>query len=314
MKKIFCKLMLGALLTGSLVNAQGDASRITLTPYIAPEVEEVTQASTSLLTNKLNQVLNENGLAGNGMSRFIITANVTVLSKDVLPTAPPSIAYTFDVTLYIGDGIDGNKFTSHNMTLKGVGMNETKAMMEAIKQIRPKDEGLQSFVTQGKSKIVQFYNQRCDLIIKEAKLLESQNRFEEAIFKLTSIPEASLDCYNKALDLLGPLYAKYIDRDCKQKLQDATVIWNANQTVEAANEIAGILSSIDPQASCQKEVKAFSDKVAKRVLQLTDREWNFKVDSEIGLKRDLIKAYRDVGVAYGKGQPNSVVYNVRGWW
>ena len=29
---------------------------------------------------------------------------------------------------------------------------------------------------------------------------------------------------------------------------------------------------------------------------------------------EMIRAYRDVGVAYGNGQPDSIEYNVNGWW
>lgn len=310
----FCAILVGTSLTIIAQGPKSDISRIALTPYIDPQVEKITQTATSILSNKLNQVVNANGLSGVGYSRFIITANVNVISKDIIASAPPSFAYTLDVTLYIGDGLEGNKFSSHTLTLKGVGQNENKAMIEAFKAIKANDAGIQAFVTNGKKQIVEYYNSRCEQILKEAKLLEAQNRFEEAIFKLTSVPDASTDCYNKAIDAVVPIYRKYIDRDCKIKLLEATAIWNANQNVEAANEVGQIISNIDPQAACYSEVKAFSDKVAKRVLELDNREWKYKVDSEIGLTRDLIKAYRDVGVAYGNGQPKSIVYNVRGWW
>jgi hypothetical protein len=34
----------------------------------------------------------------------------------------------------------------------------------------------------------------------------------------------------------------------------------------------------------------------------------------VNLEASRIKAARDIGVAYGNGQPKSIVYNVRGWW
>ena len=292
---------------------KNDLAKVTLTPYIDASVSEITSGASSILTNKLNQIVNQNGLEGNGDPRFIITANVVIVSKDVIASAPPSIVYTLDVNLYIGDGLDGNKFASYSTSCKGVGINENKAMIEALKNIKPNNTEIQNFVTLGKKKVISFYNDRCDLILKQAKLLEAQNRYEEAIYKLTSIPESSLTCFNKAIEAIVPIYAKFINRDCQIKLQEATNIWNANQTMEAANQVGEILSTIDPQSTCYKEVRVFSNKVAKRVLELNDREWKFKVDSEIGLTRDLIKAYRDVGVAYGNGQPKSVVYNIRGW-
>ena len=295
-------------------SVKNDTGRVGITAYIDSELENMTPGSSSILSNKLNQIVNANGLGASSMSRFIITANVNILSKDIVATAPPSIAYTLDVTLYIGDGFDGNKFTSHILTLKGVGINENKALIEAFKSIKPNDVAVQTFVTTGKKQIIEYYNTRCEQILKEAKLLEAQNKFEEAIWKLTAVPDSSPECYNKAIDAIAPIYRKYIDRDCKLKLQEATAIWNASQNTDAANSVGEILTSIDPAAPCYKDAKTLSDKVAKRVLELDNREWKYKVDSEIGIKRDLIKAYRDVGVAYGNGQPKSVVYNVRGWW
>ena len=321
MKKVFKQIIFSLIAATGLCTVQaqtdapkGDTGRISLTAYIDPQVEKITQGSSSILSNKLNQVINANGLGTAGMSRFIITANVNVISKDILATAPPGIVYTLDVTLYIGDGVEGNKFSSHNMTLKGVGINENKAMIEAFKSIRANDAALQSFVTNGKNQIIAFYNSRCEQIMKEARLLEAQNRFEEAIWKLTAVPDASTDCYNKAIDAIVPIYRKYIDRDCKIKLQEATAIWNANQNVDAANTVGEILIGIDPMAACYNEVRAFSNRVAKRVLELDNREWKYKVDATLGLKQDMIKAYRDVGVAYGNGQPQTMTYNVFGWW
>ena len=44
------------------------------------------------------------------------------------------------------------------------------------------------------------------------------------------------------------------------------------------------------------------------------REWDLKLKNDIVLEKDRIKAYRDVGVAWGNGQPKSVAYNIHGWW
>lgn len=313
MKKLIPIFLFGLFIIHTQTIYSQSNDRITLNPYIDASVADITPGAESILTSKLNQIINQNGVEGNGEARFIITANVVVMSKDVVASAPPSIVYSLDVNLYIGDGIDGNKFSSYTTSVKGVGINENKAMIDALKAIRPNNPELQSFVTSGKKKIIAFYNERCDLILRQAKSLEAQNKFEEAIFKLSAIPEGSTICYDKALEAIIPIFRKFVDRDCKIKLQNAMAIWNARQDLDAANEVGAIISQIDPQAICYPDVKVFSDKVAKRVLELDSREWKYKVDSEIGLKRDLIQAYRDVGVAFGNGQPKTVVYNVRGW-
>lgn len=298
--------------TSALAQSSDNVGLLSIATYIDPLVEEKTTGATSVLENKLSQIVSANGM-GNGFSRFIITANVTVITKDVLGTAPSSYAYTLDLTLVIGDGIDGNVFAKYPMTIKGVGNNETKALISALRTVDPRNKELQAFVSKAKEQMVNYYTSRCDLIIKQARMLENQNQFDEAIYNLISIPEASA-CYQKGLDVVNEIYNQKIERECKIKLQEAKNIWTANPTVEGANKVAAILSEIDPRATCYKEVSAFASTVGKRVLDIDGREWNFKVDKEIGLERDRIKAIRDIGVAWGQGQPKTVHYNIRGWW
>ncbi|MCI9846768.1 hypothetical protein [Flavobacterium pectinovorum] len=288
---------------------------IALTSYVPEQIENLPAGAESLLISKLNEITSANGIAASGIdSRFIITANINVLTKDMLATAPPMTALTLNINLYIGDGLDGKKYSSHTVTVKGVGTNENTAYMEAIKEINANDESIQSFVSNGKTKIITYYNTRCAQIIKEAHALQAQLKYDEAIYKLTAIPEECTECYHKAVASIAPIFNKMIDRDCKLKLAQANNLWAANQDVSTANQAGEILNSIDPQASCYNEVKTLSAKISKRVLDLEQREWDYKIETDINLKRDLIKAYQEVGVAYGNGQAKSVVYNVQGWW
>lgn len=291
-----------------------DAARITMATFVPQQIDQMPEAARSILANKLSQIVTQNGLGGKASNeRFIITANINVISKDLTATAPPMQAYVLDITLYIGDGIDGTKFASVSTQVKGVGESETKAYISALKNLKTNDPNYQSFIETGKTKIVEYYNSKCDFIIKEAQTLASQNKFEEAIFKLTGVPEVCKGCYDKCMDAIAPIYKQQIDRDCKLKLAEATNLWSANQTVEAGNQAGEILSTIEPSAACFGEVKTLSNKIATRVKELDTREWNYKL-KEQAQESERIKAYRDIGVAYGNGQPKTVTYNVRGWW
>ncbi len=293
---------------------QDDLGRIALNAWVPDQVEGLPEAARSMLLNKLNQIATQSGMGGSPLNpRFIITPNVVVMTKDLTATAPPMTALTLDVTLYIGDGIDGTKFASTSITVKGVGVNETKAYIEAIKGIKPADQAIQSFVEKGKTKILEYYNTRCDFIVKEAKVLESQFKYEEAILKLTSVPQTSVACYNKAMEAAIPMYQKKIDRDCKTQLTQANTVWAANQSAEGATAATDIISTIDPNSSCYKDVKVLTDKIGVRMKEINNREWNY-ILKEQGLEGDRIKAARDIGVAYGNGQPSSIVYNTRGWY
>lgn len=314
MKKIFF-IVLAFIVAGYTTKAQNsagkmdDKGRLALTAWVPEQIEGMPEASRKNLENKLKQIITANGMSGSPYSsRFIITANVTVVSKDLTSTAPPMQAYTLDVTFYIGDGFEGKSFASYTTTVKGVDANETKAYNSALKGIKTNDPGYQAFIEKGKNKIIEYYNSQCDFIIKDAKTLESQNKFDEAIWKLTSVPDVCADCYNKCMDAVAPIFKKKIDYDCKVKLAEANNVWAASQNYDGASSAGAILSTIDPEAACYKEAKDLSAKMAKRVLEIDKREWNLTWEQEVGLERDRIKAYRDIGVAYGNNQPQNVTY------
>jgi hypothetical protein len=242
------------------------------------------------------------------MPRFIITANVVVQSKDITATAPPMTALTVDFTLYIGDGIEGKVYASTSVSGKGVGENETKAYTAALRSLDPGNKRIQQFMEEGKRKIIAYYNSRCDIIIKEAQMLQSQNRFDEAIYVLMCIPDVCLDCYNKAMDAIGPIFKEKIDWECKAKVNAARNVWSAGLNRRAADEAARILLTIDPEAACFEDAVGLTGEIAKRILAIDGREWDFKLKKEIDLERDRIKAWRDVGIAWGTNQPKNIVY------
>jgi len=302
-------------------NNQGkadDAGRIALAAVVSNQIEGLTPSAQSNIKNKLNQIATKSGMGGSSLNnRFIITTNVVVLTKDITPTAPPMHAYTLEITLYIGDGIEGTLFSSTSVTLKGVGETETKAYMSALKNLKVNDPRFSNFIEEGKNKIIEYYNSQCDFILKEADMLVSQNEFDAAIAKLVSIPEVCKECFDKAMDKVGPIYQQQIDRQCKIDLAEARNAWNSNQDSYGADQASRYLGSIDPNSSCFKDAQQLSDMIAKRIRELDKREWDFKMKQQqdnVDIRQAEIESARAIGVAYGQNQPQNVQYNYRGWW
>jgi hypothetical protein len=67
----------------------GNSGKVTLAAYIPDQVDDLPEAARNMLGNKLNQIISQNGFGGDEGQRFIITANIVVLTKDMLSTAPP---------------------------------------------------------------------------------------------------------------------------------------------------------------------------------------------------------------------------------
>ncbi len=302
-------------------NNQGktnDAGRIALASVVSNSIDGLNPASQSFLKNKLNQITSKYGMGGSAMNeRFIITANAQVVTKDITSTAPPMHAYTLEVTFFIGDGVDGKLFASTSKTLKGVGETETKAYKAALKNIKSSDPVFQSFIEEGKNKIIEFYNSQCDFILKEAEMLVSRNEFDAAIYKLVGIPEVCKECYDKAMDAVAPIYQKQIDYECTKLLADARNAWNESQDSYSAQKASQFLGQIDPNSKCFSDSQSLTAEIAKRIKELDQREWDFKLKEQqdnVDLRKVTINAAKEIGVAYGKNQPKNVTYNYRSWW
>ena len=133
-----------------------------------------------------------------------------------------------------------------------------------------------------------------------------------------SVPEVCKSCYDKAMDAVGPIYKQQIDRQCKLDMAEANGKWTANQDYYGAEAASTYLAKIDPNSSCYSEAKVLYDKMAKRLKEIDQREWNFMLkqqQDQVDIEKATIKAARDIGVAYGENQPD-VVYEtaIYGWW
>ena len=60
--------------------------------------------------------------------------------------------------------MEGTIFATEAITIKSIGDNETKAYIDALKKIKTSDKSILAFVEKGKSKIIEYYNSKCDFI------------------------------------------------------------------------------------------------------------------------------------------------------
>lgn len=295
-----------------------DYERISITPFVPSDVGGLNSQAQTALKNRLERIISKNGLSSSGYEkRFVLTAKVQKLSSNLVPSTPPIYNYEMEVTFLIGDVSEGTIFASHSISISGTGNTVSVAEINAIKKIKETSPDYQSFIDEGKKRIINYYNAQCDFILKEAQSLTSRNEFEAALATLSTIPTTCKECFDKAMDAMQPIYQKQIDRQCRKDMLEANNIWAANQNAAGADQAAAILANIEPASACYEEAKALVNSMAKRVKEIDQREWNFKLkqqQDETQLSRDRIKAIRDIGVAYGNGQPKTVTYNYRSWW
>lgn len=301
-----------------------DFGRIALNPYVSEQAKLPTEAKAQLEI-KLKQIASNYGMAGSVANpRFIITANISITTKDIIPGPPQQIAQNMDITLFIGDAIENKIFANLVITSSGVGTNENKAFIDAIKQINTKNKKIDTFFEEAKTKIIAYYSTQCDFINQKAIALKQQEKYAEAIYTLAQIPEVCNDCYFKALDEMAVVYDLKINNEANSLLKNANSVWSANPNEQGAQEAINYIMKINPQAKCYGDASKLLNIINTKVIadekerfrkqeeyekrqQIIDAE-NAKTQSE--LEKQRINAYREIAVEYAKNQPQIIYRNI----
>lgn len=272
----------------------------------------VPMESRSIMETKLQQIATANGISDLGnLSRFILVPKISVIGKEVLSTAPIQVVLSLEVTLCIGDAQTSHMYATKSFLVKGVGRNINKAYIAALKTISPKNAGVINFITQGKQKIIDYYNTNCDLILRQVDRFESQEKYEQALALLVNVPVQS-NCFSQVRSDLQRVYKQVIDRQCAKYLMSAKAIWTANQDINAANRAGALLARVEPNASCYGEVEYLFEQIGNRVKVISDRPWEYKLkvlDARISQAEGAMEVLR----IFAKNQPNYVGYNIGGW-
>ena len=289
-----------------------DFGRVILNTYL-PDNNSIPAEAKKALETKLSQITTNNGMGGSTANpRFIITAVLNVSTKDIVPGPPQMIAQNIEVTLFVGDAITNTVFSNTVISIKGVGTNENKALIYAIKNINPKNKDITAFLEEGKNKIISYYATQCDFIIKDAETLAKQEKYDEAIYKLALVPEVCKDCYFKTSDIIATLFQQKIDSDCKAKLSKAKILWSGQQNIKQAEEVIAEISDINPNAACYSVTANFTKEINAKIkadekarLELALKKYN----DRIAIEKQKIDAYKEIAVEYAKNQPKTITYN-----
>lgn len=301
-------MMLMGCLAAVAVAAQGTGKKsVPLTIAVPEQAEYVPEIAQSALADKMRQIVNVNGMgATDDAGQFFMTCVMTVADKQVLGGAPVKIAQKIDVTFYIADAFNRRVFGTTSVTVRGVGNNESKAVVAAVRQLSPSAPALKSLVTNANAKILAYYEEQCDNILQKARTLAKARAYEEAFFQLSLVPE-ECDCYARILKEAETLFQDYIDYRAEQNLAKARSIWAAGMNRDAAAEAAEYLAQILPDAKCYPQAEALLKEIKSRVKD--DIEFDRQlVKWEQENKAAIIQSWRDIGVAYGNHQ-QAVTYS-----
>ena len=250
------------------------------------------------LESKMIQMVTANGIGGlGGNPRFIIAPEVNIVKKEVTSTAPVRHLIQYDITFYVADMILGTVFGSSNIKITGVGDSETLAFLAAFNDLNPKDASFQQMLQNAQEKIIAYYQENGNNLIKEAQMLAAKQEYPEAIALLGSIPTEVGDCYEKAISLMDEYTTKYLDGECGLALSQFKAA--LGQQMNGVNkEAMAYYAMIPANSSCKAEAdavyKEYKAKLSAEDLRLWEKEQaQIKSDNEFRTLNALDKYKKD---------------------
>jgi hypothetical protein len=302
MKTLLTIVLTGMVITfGQAQNNLGktdDLGRIALAVVVPEQAEGIPTSARQLLESKMLQIAVQNGLGESSANpRFCIVPAVNVLSKEVTPTAPPMQALNLEATFFIVDAESKVVFSQTSLTVKGVGQTEDKAYLSGLRNINVKAGAFKGFVESGKTKIIEYYNSQCDALLNQAQALAGQKKYEEALCRLSGIPDVCRECFDKAQTLSATIYQQYANFKCSEYLSAAKAAW-ANMDADKAAEQLG---KITQDMACYEEASQLTRTITDKMLADGANVWNFKMkkyDDAVSRDRLIIEARRDVAMAW----------------
>ena len=260
---------------GIYANADTD-SKIYISVY-QPERDEITPEASKYLETKMRSLITKYGITDEDKdNRFVITAKLNVISKDIVPSTPQRISEKIDFTFIIGDIIENKVFETLSVTSVGVDINENKAFISAINKININSEQFKTFLENAKQKIVYYYSERCSEIVVQAKQDASNRNYDAAIYKLMQVPSIC-DCSNECQQLEIEFYTKRIELKAEQLLNRAKATWASSPTQEGALSAADVIAQIPSGTSSQVGVNALIKDIESKLKEDQRKEWNFKM-------------------------------------
>ncbi len=299
MKRILLALVLGM----NVLFSFSQDCNIALQPIIVPSADGSYYPQVeSFLVNRLqNMVVGASENSSLYGDQFAISLSYNIMDKQIIGGSPVKVVYKINASLFIVD-LKGKKvYSSFNMDLKGVGDNETKALINSFKGLNGGNESVNKFIQEGKRKIIDYYDNNFGQIISKAKAYAGMKNYDAAIYSLLSIPECSKG-YSSALEMLPVVYRQFVNQHCNENLAQARAAWISSPNGDGAS-IAGVyLSEIYPDASCYPDAMLLFEEIRKQM----GEEWKFvmkQYNDAIALERQQMNMMRDIAMAYAQNQP-----------
>jgi len=229
-------------------DSSNDFGKISLSVFV-PDNDNLTSSNITTLESKVHRLVTTNGLSGHGFnSNFVIYPTIEIFDEKLVEGMKNIFIVQVEFNLFIMQLSDKMIFSSYSKSITGSGYNKENAFRNVITKIPMRDQQLQSFLTEGKQKILNYYALKCNDILLEADGLIKRDKHEEAIALLLSVPFEASQCYSSAQSKAVTAYNIYKEKQCSKLLVEMKAAILKNHIGEALD----IYAKMDPYTKCYK--------------------------------------------------------------
>lgn len=301
------RILFALILSVNVLFTFSQECNIALQPIVVPSSDGSYYPQVeSYLTNRLQNITLEAGeMSSLSSEQFGIALSYNTLDKQVIGGVPAKIVYNINASLFIVDLKGKIVYSSCSLELKGIGNNETKALINCFRGLDVGNESVKRMIQDGKKQIINYYDNNFTKIIAKAKTDASMKDYDAAIYTLLSIPECSKG-YGAALEMLPIVYRQFVNQHCNENLAQARAAWYASPNSDGASVAGVFLSEIYPDASCYQDAMQLFEEIRKQM----GEEWKFMMkqyNDAIALERQQMNMMREIALAYAKNQPKETI-------
>lgn len=199
-----------------------------------PDQSILNESCSQILENRLNQAISLNGLGSVSKSaKFLLVPSVTIISKELTTDIPQLFVVTIEVVIFLVDNSRKIIMQQGAITLRGISSNESKAFQKAVSSLQARNPNLKNLIVRGKEKIVAYYDNQCDILMKSIQSYIDRKMYFEAYFELNAVPHLNnnISCYEKSLELLNQLNEQEKqEAEAKMASENPNVDWVTDDT------------------------------------------------------------------------------------
>lgn len=302
-------LLSGLLIASALLPRQLSAQGVVIAPARASADYRLSEKTDRLLEEKMKSALTAQGISSvSEFARFALEPSVAILDEHTSTGVPPKTTMSCSITFSIVDVMTGNVFDSYTIETEGKGTNKTNTLHKAIAAIRLASPDFNAFVNRSRVRVEDYYESQLDNIISMARSSATQGDYEYALYILSEVP-SSIRSYSRVAKAIDECYADYREAQALAMLQKAEAIWTASPNASGAQDAMKVLEDIPMGTKYDSKVKALMSKISSKLSADEKRRWDLIVkeaERRHQEKQSVIKAARDVAVAYARNQPKTI--------